>query len=193
MKDYRYIKDEVQKMLKPKRFKHSLCVEKEAEKLCRLYHVDEEQGRLASILHDCAKGFSTEELLKYANKYQIEVDEIMQELPDLLHGPIAAMYAKEHFGLQKDAIFDAIWYHTTGRKNMSKLGKIIYLADMIEENRKFDGVDEIRKEALIDLDKALLLSCNCTIGYVIKENRMIHPLTIEFRNSLLVRGVSQIG
>jgi predicted HD superfamily hydrolase involved in NAD metabolism len=193
LRDYLYIKNEVQKMLKPKRFKHSLGVEKETVKLCKLYHVNEEEGRLASILHDCAKGFSAEKLLDYAKVYQIDVDEIMLDLPDLLHGPIAAMYAKECFGLENEDIFNAIWYHTTGRKYMSKLEKIIYLADMIEEDRKFNGIEEIRNEALIDLDKALLMSCNCTIGYIIKENRLIHPLTIELRNSLLVRGASEIG
>jgi predicted HD superfamily hydrolase involved in NAD metabolism len=175
-------------MISPKRFKHSLNVEKEALKLGEIYGADLEKCRIAAISHDCAKYFSDEELLKKAKEYGIEVDEIQMKFPQLLHSPVGAMYCKNVFEIEDEDILNAIKYHTTGRKDMSILEKIIYLADVIEEGRDFKGIEKIREKAYIDLDEALILSCNSTLKYIIEKNFLIHPLTIEFRNSLLMKG-----
>jgi predicted HD superfamily hydrolase involved in NAD metabolism len=193
MKDYLFIKNEVERILKPKRFKHSLNVEKESLKLAKIYDVDEESCKIAAILHDCAKYFKDEELVKYANKYGILIDEVQYNYPCLLHGPVGAMYAKEKFGIENKDILNSIAYHTTGRPCMSKLEKVIYLADLIEEGRTFPELDEIRNISIHNLDEALILACNCTINYIMKSNTLIHPLTIEFRNSLLLRGMHKNG
>jgi predicted HD superfamily hydrolase involved in NAD metabolism len=193
VKEYSIIKKEVEIMLKPKRFKHSLDVEKSALNLARIYNEDDRKCRIAAIIHDCAKNFSDGELIESAKRFGIKIDDIQNSLPDLLHGPVGAMHAKAVFGIEDEDILNSVWYHTTGRPSMSMLEKIIYLADVIEVGRRFPEVDEIRKASLHDLDKALVLSCNCTLNYIIKNNSLIHPLTIEFRNSLLLRGMHRNG
>lgn len=193
MKEYLFIKNEIERLLKPKRFQHSLNVEKESLKLARIYGIKEEHCKIAAILHDCAKYFKNEELIIYATKYGIPVDEVQYNFPSLLHGPVGAMYAREKFEIENEDILNSITYHTTGRPSMSKLEKVIYLADLIEESRSFPGLEEIRNMSVKDLDKALILSCNCTINYIMKSNSLIHPLTIEFRNSLLLRGMHKNG
>jgi predicted HD superfamily hydrolase involved in NAD metabolism len=193
VKDYTTIKKEIEIILKPKRFKHSLDVEKAALNLARIYNEDDRKCRIAAIIHDCAKNFSDGELIGSAKRFGIKTDDIQNNLPDLLHGPVGAMYAKENFGIEDEDVLNAVCYHTTGRPFMSKLEKIIYLADIIEVGRRFPEVDEIRKASLHDLDKALILACDCTLNYIIKNNSLIHPLTIEFRNSLLLRGTHKNG
>lgn len=193
VKEYEIIKNEIERMLKPKRYKHSINVEKISIKLSKIYGADEDHCRVAAILHDCAKGFKNDQLLTAAEDYGINVDEIQKNSPGLLHGPVGAMYAKYNFGIENEDILNSIWFHTTGRAGMSKMEKIIYIADLIEEGRDFPGVEELRILAEHDLDKALILSCNSTINYVIERNELIHPLTIEFRNSLLLRGMHKNG
>lgn len=191
--EYEVIKNSIINMLSPKRFSHSLNVEKEAVKLGRIYGVDEQKCKLAGISHDCAKQFNNEALIVNAKKYEINIDEIQYNFPGLLHGPVGAMYVKENFGIQDEDILNSITYHTTGRVNMSLLEKIIYLADIIEESRDFPEIKEIRRISTQNLDEALILSCNCTLKYIMKNNSLIHPLTIEFRNSLLLKGVRNNG
>ncbi|MDF2673969.1 MAG: hypothetical protein K0R09_2235 [Clostridiales bacterium] len=187
-KVYENLRNEISLKLSEKRFHHSLNVEIEAIELSKLYGSDEEKTKVAAIAHDLAKAFSDDELIKMAQKYSIKIDEIQYNFPQLLHGSVAAHICSDRFGISDLDILNAITYHTTGRKNMSLLDKIIYLADVIETGRYFPGVEEIRKIALKDIDNALILACNSTLIYLTKENYLIHPLTIEFRNSLLLKG-----
>ena len=68
---------------------------------------------------------------------------------------------------------------------MSKLDKVIFLADYIEPNRNFPGVDELRRLAQQDLDKAVLLGFDNTINHLIEQHLSIYPLTILGRNDVL--------
>jgi predicted HD superfamily hydrolase involved in NAD metabolism len=188
MKEYEDIKSEIKLMLNSKRFQHSINVEKAAVMLGKIYGVEEYKCKIAGIAHDCAKYFNDKALITHANEYGIIIDNIQNKIPSLLHGPVAAMYSKETFNIYDQDILNAIWYHTTGRADMSNLEKIIYLADLIEESRDFKEVNSIRKKAVNNLDEALLLACNCTLNYIMRSNTLIHPLTIEFRNSLLMKG-----
>ncbi|MPN04623.1 hypothetical protein SDC9_151868 [bioreactor metagenome] len=88
-------------------------------------------------------------------------------------------------GVKDKEIFNAIAYHTTGRRNMTMLEKMIYLADYIEPLRKYPGVSEIRELTYNDINKAVLRSFDNTIKYVIDRGQMIHPNTIEGRNYLI--------
>jgi predicted HD superfamily hydrolase involved in NAD metabolism len=63
---------------------------------------------------------------------------------NLWHSIVAPIEAKDKLGIDDDEILDAIRWHTTGKEDMSTLTKIIYIADMIEPGRNFDGVDEIK-------------------------------------------------
>lgn len=193
MKEYSFIRKEIEKMLKPKRFQHSLNVEKVGLKLCYIYGENKENCSIAAIVHDCAKYFTNEDLIENAKNYGIEIDEVQACTPELLHGPVGAKYARDKFGIYNEDILNAVTYHTTGRAKMSQLEKIIYLADLIEESRDFPEIKEIRRCSLNNLDEALILACNCTLNYILKSNSLIHPLTIEFRNSLILRGMHKNG
>lgn len=187
--DFEKIKKELEKQLKPKRFKHSLNVVKESRRLCDIYGENVERTELAALLHDCAKSFKNEELISIANIHGYKVDSIQQEAPELLHGPVGAIYAKEKFDIDDQEILNSIAFHTTGRSNMSLMEKIIYLADLTEEGRDFPELKEIRDLSCKDLNKAIVYACNCTLNYIIKNDFLLHPLTIDLRNSLIIGGL----
>lgn len=187
LKEYDYIKKEIKSLLDSERYIHSLGVEKEAVKLGERYDIDIEKCKIAALIHDCQKNLKDEELMEKALFYGINIDKIQKKSPQLLHGPVGALYSRQQFEINDEDILNAVYYHTTGRDNMSMLEKIIYIADIIEENRDyFKGLDEIREQAYIDINKALIMSADSTITYVIQRKNLIHPLTIEFRNSLLL-------
>lgn len=181
------IKNYLLKNLKTKRYEHSLGVKDTAIKLAQIYNSDEEKAKLAGLIHDCAKNMDDNQLVDICKAHGVEINEVCKESPQLLHGAAAAIIAKETMEIKDTDILNAITYHTTGRKNMSVLEKIIYISDYIEPLRNFPGVDELRRMAFQDLDKALLKSFNDTIKFVIDRGQLLHLDTIEGRNYLLCK------
>ncbi len=167
-------------MLSPKRFLHTQGVAEESVKLAKTHGADEKKAYLAGLLHDCAKDYSSKEKLKMCDKYGIELDEILVNQTDLTHPFLGAEVAKDMFGVTDEEVLGAIRYHTTGRENMTKLEKIVYLADFFEPSRQyFDGINEIKLLAYKDLDAAVAYSLNNTIEYNQKKKRLIHPLSLR--------------
>ena len=184
--NYKEIEIVLKKMLPDRRLKHSLNVSKCAVKLSEIYKCDSQKAEIAGLLHDCAKYFTNEQIQNCTRKFNIELDSLEVNNTALSHSIIGAYVVKEEFNIDDEEIINAIKYHTTGRENMSLLEKIIYIADLIEEGRKFPGVDELRELTFSGrLEEALILSFNNTIKFVIDNGQLIHPRTVSARNYIL--------
>ncbi|MDR7870261.1 MAG: bis(5'-nucleosyl)-tetraphosphatase (symmetrical) YqeK [Tissierellaceae bacterium] len=168
------------------RLNHTLRVVEEAEKLAITHNIDKDKAAIAALLHDCAKLWDKKKLLKMAYDFDIILNDVMKHNHQLIHGPLGAKIAKNKYNIEDSDILNAIKYHTTGRKDMSQLEKLIYIADYIEPSRKFDGVDKVRQLAYEDLDKSILIAMDETIIYLVKYNRLISLDTIEARNQLKI-------
>ena len=179
------IKEKLAKELSKKDFSHSIRVMKTAEKLAFKNGVNKEKARIAGLLHDCARNTSLNDLLKEAKESGVKINSTEKNNPYLLHAVIGAKFAKETYGVSDKEILDAIASHTLGRVEMNSLQKLIYIADMIESERKFEGVEMIRKEAQNNLNKAFLKALSHTIKYVIDKRRELHPETVKVWNSLV--------
>ena len=169
--------------LKHKRIPHVLGTEQEAIRLAERYGADVEKARRAALLHDCTKKLDMEEQLALCRRYGIQLDGLEQKALKLLHSKTGAAIARDVFGVD-DEIYSAIWYHTTGHANMTKLEKIIYLADYIEPSRDFPGVDKLRKVCYEDLDRGLLMGLEMTIEEMTSMGNPVHHATIEARDAL---------
>jgi len=181
------IRDRLGVVLSPKRFKHSLGVMETAVKLAELNGFDVKRAELAGILHDCAREFKNEEIIKICKENNIEIDDICGLEPKILHGPVGAVIAKNEYGINDEEILGAICCHTTGRKNMTVLDKIIFLADYIEPGRDFPGVDKIRKAVYEDLDTGMVVSLVNTIKHLAKKRQLIQKDTIDTWNYIMMK------
>lgn len=171
-------------MVKAKRLPHIRGTEEEAVKLAVRWGGNPGKLRRAAILHDYTKYLSREEHLAICERYGVALDDMERGAEKLLHAKSGAALAKYRFG-QDDEIFQAILYHTTGRAGMSLAEKILYLADYIEPNRDFPEVEEMRKLAYEDLDKAMLMGVRLSIQEMLERNRIVHPNTLGAEKSLL--------
>lgn len=181
------MKEELKKRLKPSRFRHSLGVEETAVFLADRFGVDEEQARVAGLLHDCAREFRNEDMVKEAEKRGIAIGEVERSMPLLLHADIGAQRVREIYGVDDKDVSQAIARHTVGGPQMTKLDKIIWYADMIEPGRDFPGVDELRKLAkTASLDEMLLAGLSHSIIFVVKKGHLVHPATVLARNEILL-------
>ena len=185
--DYERIKRRIKDHLSLKRYKHSLGVVDCAIPLAKMYNCDVDKTKIAAISHDCAKELKHSELVRIAKSEGINVDPVTLAEPQLLHGPVGRYIANREFNITDEEILNAIEYHTTGRAHMTTLEKIIYLSDIMEIGRSYLGVEEVRELAKINLDDAILLAMDNTIKYVVSINSLLHPRTIEARNSILLK------
>ncbi len=179
------MQNKLKDILSEERYLHTLGVKQVIVKLALRYDVNLKKAVTAAILHDCAKDLSDDILLKKAGDFGILIGEIEREQPQLLHGPVGAMIAFHNFSVYDSEILNSIWVHTLGNSFMSDLDKILYIADYIEPNRKFSGVEKLRRIAFADLDKALLYAFDNTLNWVRSNNQVIHPTTIKARNQIL--------
>ena len=166
-------------------FVHSLGVADAAADLAERYGADKEKAHLAGVIHDYGKRFSGQELLELAGELEIPLDRITRQESRLLHAPVGAALLKKELQIIDQEILLAVANHTTGRRGMGKLEKVIYLADYIEEGRDFPIVDKIRQVAREDLDQALLEAVDFAIKSVLDRKLMLHPRSVAFRNELV--------
>jgi len=182
----------LKEMMGEERLEHSVNTSKVARRLAIKYNYSADKAEVAGLLHDCAKDLDYKSLEKMVLKYSIELDEIIQKIPKLLHPLVGAAIAKKEFNIQDPVILKAIKTHSTGAAQMSLLDKIIYLSDKIEPLRSMNGVgvEEVRKMAEEDLDRAVLTALDKGLLYLISKGSLIHPISIETRNNILSKVIS---
>ena len=161
-----------------KRVRHIRGTEEEAVRLARRWGADPDHARRAGILHDCTKYLSGEEHIAICEQYGVPLDDLERTAPKLLHSKTGACMARYIFG-EPDEVYEAIFWHTTAKADMTTLEKILYVADYMEPNRTFDGVERLRELAYSDLDKALLLGVETTIQEMRDRNLPVHRNTLQ--------------
>lgn len=175
--EFEWLREQAYAMLEPKRVAHVKGCEEEAIRLARRWGADEDRAREAAILHDITKKEKLPEQLRLCEKYGIMLDDMEREEGKLLHSKTGAGIAKYEYGCD-DEVYGAIFWHTTGKENMSLLEKVIYMADYIEPNREFDGVEELRRLAYRDLDRALELGFSMSIEDMRARGVVPHARTL---------------
>lgn len=159
------------------RYWHSISVALTAVNLAEIYNVDKDTAFVAGMLHDYCKSLDLEKEVEECDRRGIKLTEEDRKATGCVHGFLGAYVCKEKFSISDD-IFNAIYYHTCGRPGMTMLEKIIYIADFIEPLRRFrDKVQDIRKLAFTDIDKAIVKACELNIEFLIYRKKFIHSNT----------------
>lgn len=186
MKNIEDIKEELKSILSLKRYEHSVGAMEKAIELAEIFGEDRKKAAYTALAHDIAKEMSIEEMLEYALKNEIELIKEDKLITRTLHGIIGADIVKKKYGFTQE-MQDAIYYHTTGRENMTLLDKIVFLADKSEKGREGEDADKLRNVIETDgLDKAILWDIDYyTIPRMINKQKMIHPNSIYARNDII--------
>lgn len=163
--------------LKDSRIVHTKGVVYAALGLCMLYGGDKDKAKIAALCHDIAKYVPDEKANRYVKR--LGLPDYYMNNNNLVHSKIACEIMKEEWGITDEEILNAVSYHTTGRAGMSKLEKIIYLADASEPGRYYPGVDIIRADLEESLDKGCISSLKRTIEYLTEEGKFIDPDTLR--------------
>ena len=159
--DWQWLREKAYAMLSAKRIPHVKACEAAAVELAERWGVASDDAREAAILHDITKKLGFSEHIKILEDNGISTLNITKDEDKLLHSWTGSLLAKAMFGIF-EPVADAIRWHTTGKAGMSKLAKILYLADYIEETRDFSGLEELRKLAFSNIDEAMVMGLEMT-------------------------------
>ncbi|MBQ4464987.1 MAG: bis(5'-nucleosyl)-tetraphosphatase (symmetrical) YqeK, partial [Oscillospiraceae bacterium] len=153
------VKDKIaflEQRLSRKRFQHSCNVARAAKQLAQRYGADQESAYFAGLLHDICKEDPFEEQRALMLAGDFAPDEAELHSRKLWHGIAGAYFIQTEIGVTDREILNAVRFHTVGRDGMSLLEEIIYIADMISDERDYKGVTKMRKLAFDDLQEAML-------------------------------------
>ena len=171
--------------LEEKRYIHISGVADTAKKLAKLNGVSEEKAEIAGLAHDIAKNLSKVKMKEIINEHNIVLSEVEENNANLWHSIVGPIEAEDKLGIEDEEILDAIRWHTTGKEHMSILTKIIYIADMIEPSRNFEGVEDIRKVTFEDLDMGVYYGLTRSIEFLLIKNLLIDENSMRARNYFL--------
>ena len=185
------IKADLKEKLPKKRYEHTLGVAYTAAALAMCYGEDILKAELAGILHDVAKAKKSSELKgdmkEYIDPYTDGdyVALIADKAPQILHAVYAPYLAKKDYRIEDKDILSAIRWHTTGKKDMTMLEKIVFVADYIEPNRKkLPDLDRIRNLSFHDISEAVKVIAKSTIEYLGSQGMYIDKFTYELSDEV---------
>lgn len=182
------VREYTQRQLSAKRFKHVERVVATIEEIAIAQGLSVPNCRLVAWLHDCAKEEPKAVFLSLVHRGLIYVDRETMEQPSLWHGFHAAHIGRRVFGIENQALLDAVSYHPTGAPGLSAEGLALFVADYAEPGRPMSWAGEIREQASRDLVAAVKRVCQEKIYYVLKKGKKLHSRSIDFLKSLSAEG-----
>lgn len=168
--------------LTQKRYEHCVNVSKKSVYLAKKYGADIKKAEIAGLLHDITKETEKEEQLKIINAANMELSPIEMKNTKLWHAVSGAAYLKSILNINDQDMLNAVMYHTTGRAGMSKLEKVVFLADLISDERDFDGIENIRNIAEKSLDGAVCMAAISSIVNLLDKKYLIASNTLNAYN-----------
>lgn len=162
-------------LLSPERYTHSVAVANRAVALAKLYHEDEEKAYTAGLLHDIMKDAEAKTQLQLLEKFGIILDREQMKTPKVWHSFASAIYVKELLHISDKDVFNGIYYHTTGRADMSRFEMILCLADKTSSDRIYKGVEELRTLSEQNLEKAMKHMLSASVERLKAEGKTVNP------------------
>lgn len=173
------------RLLNPNRVRHVLGCRDTAVRLAQRWGANVEDAARAGILHDITKALDGPLQLTLCEAYGKILDDFSRRYPKTLHALTGSLVAERIFG-ENEAVVSAICSHTTGKADMTMLEMIIYVADYMEPNRDFPGVEKLRELADTDMTAALKLGLEMTLEHLANQGNEVSPASreaLEYLNS----------
>ncbi len=183
--DYDQYEDLLKERLSKKRFQHSMNVAEECFRLAEKFGADKQRCYLAGLLHDIMKEDLPDRQKQYTVDSGLSPDPAELAARALWHGVAGGYYVREILHIDDDEVIRAVRYHTVGCARMSDLEKIVYLGDMISDERSYKGVEKMREYCYKDLDLAMSVALIYQISCVCSKCGALPLSTFEAYNYYL--------
>ena len=185
-------KNLIKEMMSEKRYLHSVSVSNAAMKLAKKYEFDTEKAAIAGILHDITKEMPDEFHLELFEKHNVKLDEIEKKSKKLWHSISGSIFIKENLHIDDEEILNAVKYHTTGRKNMTLLDKIIFLSDFLAVDRNYENSEIMRKQAFENLDETVIYGLKLQMESFLSKDLLLSKNIFEAYNDMIIKNFDAI-
>lgn len=170
--------------LRDRRYQHVLNVTRLSGELAEHYGEDVLLAQAAGLLHDITKQQPLDEQLQILQKSDILFDKTFFATTNVYHEATGFLYARDILGITEPEVLNAIRYHTTGRAGMSRMEKIVYLADATSYEREYADAERLRQLAFTDLDGCMLEVLAFTVEKLVGLRVPIVTDTMECYNEI---------
>lgn len=153
-----------------------------------------ERAELGALAHDVCRAVPSDDLLRMSAEFGMDVREVEQDFPLLLHGPVGAELLRREETLNDRELYEAVRWHSTAHASLAPLGKLIFLADKLDPQKAavYPYQAKLRDMAWESLDLALLEFLSREMAARIDRGETVHPASVEARNSLILNLQAQI-
>ncbi|MFH1140144.1 MAG: bis(5'-nucleosyl)-tetraphosphatase (symmetrical) YqeK [Chloroflexota bacterium] len=152
------------------------------------HNVDSHKVELAALGHDLLRATTDHQLLAEARSVGLTVHPVEQQVPILLHGPLAAQRLR-HLGIITDPeVLEAIHWHSTACPGMGRIGLVVFLADKLDPHkaRRYRWLQQLAETAKESLETAAVEYLTREMALLLKAGSLLHPASVEARNHLLL-------
>ena len=184
--DFEQTKQLLKQRLSEKRYEHSLAVAETAAKLAQIYDENQSKAYFAGLIHDICKDEAKEEQLQRIKSSDIIWDDKALKQPLLWHAMAGSIFIQDALNVTDEDIINAVRYHTSARAGMSKLEKIVYLADLTSADREYGDVEKMRALSKASLEKAMLYAMQYIISDLVAHKSPIVNDTMEAYNEFIM-------
>ena len=162
-----------------------------ARDLAQRHGVDPVLADLGVAAHDLARALKSEALLQEAGRHRLRLHPVERHSPVLAHGAVAARWLEREDGITDRRVLEAVRWHTTGKRGMGRVAKVVFLADKLDPQKiaAYPYQSELRRWAMEDLDRAILEFLTRETIALASRGMLVHPMVIETRNQLLADSV----
>ena len=196
------LENRVKNKLTEHRYIHTLRVRDAALKIADFcYAGDKSEIAVAAMLHDISKEYSVAEQFDMMRSLKINLTDTDLMSEPVFHSFTAPIVIKNEFAdFATPNVISAVFSHTTGSPDMSLFDEIIFVADYIEDGRKYEHCKLVRKilydafasskdreECIMHLHNATIMALDHTIINLINNKKVLNERTVASRNAFLAR------
>lgn len=161
-----YFMQKIRSYMGEERYAHSKSVALLAAEIAISNKINDWHKYLrAGLLHDIAKELPKDKQKELMNRFYRDY---LDMPPVIYHQFLGAHVASKDFGIRDKEELNAIMYHTTGKRNMAQIEKVIYASDKIDPTRGYDSSDFI-KEMKVNIDKGFMMVLKANKEFFIQK------------------------
>jgi len=168
---------------------HIYRVRDVALELAAPHNIDLQQAELGALAHDVCRAVPGEDLIRMASELDVQVSDVEQDFPLLLHGPVGAELLRKEEDLNDEILYEAVRWHSTAHASLDPLGKLVFLADKLDPQKAavYSYQAKLHDMALESLDLAMLEFLSREMAKRIEGGGTVHPASVDARNSLILK------
>jgi len=172
---------------RPDTWQHVQAVASVASDLAARFGMQVSAAQIAGLGHDLAAVVPRSEMVAVAEAWRVSLTPADREIPQIIHGPLAAAVMAQRLSIADQTILDAVRYHTTLRPRPLPLDLVVFIADKVAYDLTTPRVDylaAVQEGLKHSLEAAAYAYLDFVVVHQVELGWRIHPLLLAAHRDL---------